>query len=399
LDERASKLRKLLRKSVRRHSEGKRVALLLSGGYDSTLLASLMAQDGVDLRCYTVEAPGLYPSEWNHALETASRLRIPIRKIVVTLQDLLKSTTIMRSFKPTPNVCLTTAHLLATSRAASEDGCDVVMLGTGSDELFGPSMKEVETIWRFYLRARLIGTTTAWSLLLGEKSKDRSELLYKGKTSPFPEACIQTLFPDLDIAGLLEDDIVELYRDLHAEAPNCQYESLTLQLELEMRSSDVLMHELDTASRAYGMPTAFPFYDRAVAELAAGTPLAFKAHREFRTDNSVMEKGIDWTGVINKYLLRHAFKDLIPDSVDKRTRMASTLPFSWWIKGDEKKLIVERIEGSPIWESLRVNREALAAFTGENRGDGTFWRTPLRFWLLYQLSIWEDGLHMESPTN
>ncbi|WP_420236942.1 asparagine synthase-related protein [Telmatobacter bradus] len=399
LEERASQLRKLIWNSVRHHADGKRVGLLLSGGFDSTLLATLMAQEGIDLRCYTVEAPELYPSEWNEALGTAIRLQIPIRKIMVTLPDMLKSTTILRSCKRTPNVCLTTANILAASRAALEDHCDIVMLGTGSDELFGPSTKEVETIWRFEHRARLIGETAAWSLLLGDQSTDRTELLYRGNMTPFTEKHIQTLFPDMDVVALLEDDIVEFYRELHAEAPDFRYESLTLQLELEMRSSDVLMHELATAAYAHGMPIAFPFYDQAIAELAAGTPLGVKAYRGFEENGSFDKKPDDWTGVINKYVLRYAFKDLIPDSVNKRPRLTNTLPFSWSMRDEDKKLIFECIEGSSIWERLGMNRKALATFTGENLCKGEFWMMPRRFLLLYQLSIWEDCPSIDFATH
>jgi asparagine synthase (glutamine-hydrolysing) len=391
LDERASHLRTLLQESVRRQSDGKRVGLLLSGGYDSTLLATLMARDGIDVMCYTVEAPGRYPSEWEHARETASRLEIPIRRVIVTLADLLESTTVIRPWKRSPNVCWVTANQLAASRAAAEDGCDVVLMGTGSDELLGPSTDEVETIWRFGSRTRSIGEAGAWSVLLGEKSKDRTDLLYKGNISAFAPDQLQMLFPDMDVADVLEEDVVTLYRELHEQAPNFPYESLTLQLELEMRSSDVIMHELTAASQAQGMPVAFPFYDRSLAEFAASIPLDFKANRSARHKKSIMEDRADWTGVTNKYLLRYAFKHLIPDSVNSRPRLAYTLPFSWWMRGEDRRLLMDCIKTASIWEKLGISREALAEFAGENLGEGNLWRAPLRFWLLYQLSIWERG--------
>ena len=195
LEDRATELRKLLLKSVRRHSSGKKVGLLLSGGYDSTLLASLMAQDGVDLQCYSVEASEFFASEWAQARNTANRLGVRIKKIMVTLPDLLQSPVRIRPLKSSPNICLTTAHLLAASQAASEDGCDIVMLGTGSDELFGPNVKELETIWQFEQRAKVVGQSAAWSILTGNKSKERTKILYKGNISPFSEEDTQTLFP------------------------------------------------------------------------------------------------------------------------------------------------------------------------------------------------------------
>lgn len=381
MDDMAAELRVLLQQSVRGHAEGKRVGLLLSGGYDSTLLATLMALDGVDLRCYSVDASGLFPSEWEHALATASRLRLPIRKITVSLSDLLAAPAVMRLLKDTPNMCLTTAHLLAASRAAAEDQCDIVMLGTGSDELLGPCRQEMETVKRFEQRANTTGAAETWATLLGDPSRERLELLYRGNIAPFSHKTIQRLFPDLDIPLLVEEDIATLYRDLHTEFPQHPYESLTLQLELELRSSDVLMHELVAAARVHGMPVAFPFYHRSIVELAAGTPLRFKMH-------SVSDE--DSANAVHKYLLRYAFRDFMPAAMDIRPRSVATLPFQWDLKSDVRQMIFQAIEQSLIWQQLGVSRSALTAILRDESAEREFWQVPRRFWLLYQLTQLED---------
>lgn len=380
LDEMAAELRVRLQQSVRRHSEGKRVGLLLSGGYDSALLATLMARDGVDLKCYSVDAPELFPSEWEHARETASRLKVSLQKITVTLDDLLKAPAAMRLFKSTPNMCLTTAYLLAASRAAADDLCDIVMLGTGSDELLGPCTQEADAVKRFRQRAGSIGTAETWSTLLGDQSPRRTEVLYRGNIAPFPEQTIQQLFPDLELASLVEEDIAGLYRDLHAEDPQLPYESLTLQLELELRSSDVLMHELAAAASVHGMPTAFPFYDRSIVELAAGMPLTFKTCTHSQDGASP---------IIHKYLLRHAFRDCMPVA-EGRPRSVATLPFQWDRKSDVKQELLQTIEDSPVWGQLGVSHAALIALVRDGGSEGEFWRVPRRFWLLYQLTQLED---------
>lgn len=377
----AAELRLLLRQSVRGHAEGKRVGLLLSGGYDSTLLATLMALDGVDLRCYSVDAPDLFPSEWEHALATASRLKLPIRKITVSLSNVLTAPATLRLFKHTPNMCLTTAHLLAASHAAAEEQCDIVMLGTGSDELFGPCWQEMETVNRFEQRANTTGAAETWATLLGGLSRERSELLYPGNIAPFPQKSVQRLFPDLDIPLLVEEDIATLYRDLHAEFPQHPYESLTLQLELELRSSDVLMHELTASARVHGMPVAFPFYDQSIVELAAGTPLRFKIHPISHEGSS---------NAVHKYLLRYAFRDLMPAAMNIRPRSVATLPFQWELKSDVKQVIFQAVEQSLIWQQLGISRAALTAILRDETSEREFWQVPRRFWLLHQLTQLED---------
>jgi asparagine synthetase B (glutamine-hydrolysing) len=396
LEERAAELRNLLLTSVRNHCAGKKVGLLLSGGYDSTLIATLLVREGIRPQCYTVEAPGRYPSEWQHSRETAERLNIPIRKVVVTLEDLLRTSAEMWKVKASPNVCWVIANQAAASVAAREDDCDILILGTGSDELFGPSEEEAQASWNFDREIRSSGEAVAWSVLLGDKCERRTALLFKGNISPFEPEQLQRLFPDLDTTALLETDIVDLYRELHREAPNLPFCSLTLQLELEMRSADVILDELTSASLLSGVPVAFPFYDHAVVELAAGTPLEHKVNQgSLRTSSS--EDVVDWQRIISKYILRYAFKEIIPDSVNKRPRLAYTLPFSWWMKGEAKKSLVDQIQQSSIWEDLKIQRDVLREFTEEDLGEGNPWRGPLRFWLLYQLAVWAERMKHQPP--
>ena len=379
LEERAAKLRELLTASVIASAAGKRVGLLLSGGYDSTLLATLVANQGISARCYTVTAPGRYPSEWEHASETAQRLHLPARQIVVTLADLLGSVAVMKRLKNTPNVCWVTANQLAAARAAVEDGCEVLLQGTGSDELFGPATGEVETVWNFQRKVASAGVKQAWSALLGERSKERSFLLHKGNISPFSAAQLQELFPGVDVTAALEDDIVEFYRELQSQHPESTYESLTLQLELEMRSSDVILQELSTASQLHGIRAAFPFYERSIVELAAGTPLAMKAHCESGVGYLPQTRTYDWANVVNKYLVRYAFREIVPEAVNRRPRLAYTLPFSWWMRGEDREALARAIETSSVWQTLGMDVKRVLQYAREDLGQGSLWEAPLRF--------------------
>ena len=94
------------------------------------------------------------------------------------------------------------------------------------------------------------------------------------------------------------------------EFPMFPYESLTLELELGLRSSDVLMHELAAAAHVHGMPVAFPFYDRGIVELAAGTTVEPQGP-SMTTRRRIILRKIRRIGLVlsPNIFLRYAFRD------------------------------------------------------------------------------------------
>ena len=113
------------------------VALALSGGVDSAVLAAVLA---AALRgrvvAYTL-APALPGySEASEAQAIAEALGIPLRRIPATEQDFVAAlpAVIRRCETPLYNLHPVSRHLLA--EAVKADGFDVLITGDGADELF-----------------------------------------------------------------------------------------------------------------------------------------------------------------------------------------------------------------------------------------------------------------------
>lgn len=387
-DEIADAIHTRLVESVRRLAQRHgRIGLLLSGGLDSTILAVLLQRAGVDLVAYLVEHEGRSgPKEWRYASHVADHLRIPLKRVVVRRQDLLSVSDALRRARPQPHACwVSVNHHLAAQRAF-EDRRDALVTGIGSDEIFGGYHKIGRYAHRFSRDIARGRTPDPWSILLGERCPARTRLLYIGQACPFTAQFLARLFPDIDVRSALEDDVVQLFRELTASGERPDITALMLELEMELRTSDVLVEELRCASALAEIRTEFPFLDPGLIGAAANIPVTLK-YRLDRGDLRYPPR----THATDKYILRRAFEELVPAFVLSRPRMTYTLPFAAWLR-DERILRVVRdtTNRSSLWRTLGARRELVAEALNA-RLDGDPWGAPFRVWMLYQLAAWWES--------
>jgi len=122
----------LLEKSCR-PMRGKKVALALSGGIDSAVLAALLRDEVV---AYTLTTHFPNYCEEGEAVRMARHLGIEIRRVNATEEDFIRALpdAIRICESPLYNLHPVGRYLLA--RAARADGFDTLVTGDGADELF-----------------------------------------------------------------------------------------------------------------------------------------------------------------------------------------------------------------------------------------------------------------------
>ncbi len=110
-----------------------RVALALSGGVDSAVLAALLATRAT-LYTLVPDLPGY--GEEAEASAVAARLGLPLRRVRVEAGDYVSSLPAVIAAAETPlyNLHPVSRYLLA--RAVRADGFDVLVTGDGADEVF-----------------------------------------------------------------------------------------------------------------------------------------------------------------------------------------------------------------------------------------------------------------------
>ncbi|HET9532821.1 MAG TPA: asparagine synthase (glutamine-hydrolyzing) [Blastocatellia bacterium] len=130
-----------------------------------------------------------------------------------------------------------------------------------------------------------------------------------------------------------------------------------------------LLVKVDITSMSNSLEARSPFLDHEVMEFAARLPVRYKLR-----------------GGQSKYLLKRAFKDLLPTENVKRRKMGFGVPVGQWFRGPlrpllEDALLAERAEKRGYFQPEQVRR--LVADHLERRADHSF-----SLWSLLMLELW-----------
>jgi asparagine synthase (glutamine-hydrolysing) len=317
------------------------VGVLLSGGIDSSAVAAMMTRAStqpVPSFCVAFDDPSF--DESSHARLVARHLgtehhEFPLSadtalatlpEIVAGLDEPLGDSSII------PTYCL--------SRFTKEH-VKVALGGDGGDELFGGySTLQAHRLANYYQRLApgwLRDLVEPWVLEKLPVSFDNLSLDFKMRRflrdyrlSPVerhhrwlgsftPEEKAGLLGP---LAGDIRQEVADLVADhahrAHTRDPLNQVLYCDLKLYLE---GDILV-KVDRASMANSLEVRVPLLNRLLVEYAAQLPHSLKLR-----------------GLTTKFLLRHALKGILPDSILKRGKKGFNAPVAKWFAGPLKPLL------------------------------------------------------------
>jgi asparagine synthase (glutamine-hydrolysing) len=146
----SEKLLTLLQRSVEeRLSDLKQCAVAFSGGLDSSIIAFLAKNFGVDV--YLIHVSLENQVETEHAEKVADELRLPIHSYVYTEQDV--HTTVAKVLqlieKPDPVQTSIGIPIYWAAERARQMGFEAMLAGQGADELFAGYRRYVDDYIRF----------------------------------------------------------------------------------------------------------------------------------------------------------------------------------------------------------------------------------------------------------
>ncbi len=328
-DERAQKLREVLADSVRHHMVSDvPVGSFLSGGIDSSAIASLMAAErkGEPIQTFTVGFEGL--SEGEEARPTAEAIGSKHTEITVSADEYFASLrkAVWHFDEPVADPSAIGLYFLAQEAVKH---VKVVLSGEGADELFGGYNIYLEP----YARARI-----AWvpkSILRVKLALLRA--IPGARGVHYIERALQTLeeryignasiFTANEITKLWKGDMPKL-PSLHALYQTAQTngwsEPTTMQfVDINTWLIGDILAKADKMTMAHSLELRVPFLDIAVANFARTLPDNLK----FRPK---------WIGGTTKYLFRKAMESVIPEATRHRRKLGFPTPIRRWLKGRQE---------------------------------------------------------------
>ncbi|MEK7147708.1 MAG: asparagine synthase (glutamine-hydrolyzing), partial [Patescibacteria group bacterium] len=289
------------------------VSSFLSGGIDSSIIVTLMsssakatAGQSKKIKTFTVTFGDV--SEGVEAKETSEPLGTDHTEITVGPQEYFEALpkAIWHFDEPVADPSAIGLYFLAKEARKS---VTVVLSGEGADELFGGYNIYLEpfarrwlawvphTILKFLASLPLRGSNYA------ERALSKLEDWYIGNASVFKPNEVKNLW--LDKMSKTVFDIKSLYEKAEGLSDSVKMQYVDINTWLV---GDILA-KADKMTMAHSLELRVPFLDIEVAKLAQTLPDKFK-----------------WRGRVTKYLLREAFKSILPESTRKRKKLGFPTP-------------------------------------------------------------------------
>jgi asparagine synthase (glutamine-hydrolysing) len=370
--EAADRTRRVVEDSVAHHMIADvPVGAFLSGGVDSSIITTLMQKIRGDKKIKTFTVGFNTLSEGAEAKETSSFLGTDHTEIVVGPDEYFDalSKAVYHFDEPVGDPSAIGIYFLAREARKS---VKVVLSGEGSDELFGGyniylapfDYKKIAFIpkavlkmlvalpfgfyGKNYLR-RAAGKLEDW--YIGQKYFSgsmfgRGEIAKLWKAGPEK---FMSLSPLYKRAKGLSDSSTMQYVDIHT-----------------WLVGDILA-KADKMTMAHSLELRVPFLDIEVEKLATSLPDRFK-----------------WRGGVTKYLLREAFKSVVPESTRNRRKLGFPTPVKDWFTAERGEIYETILENEYIKTHMdtayiqRIISDHVAKKADNSR----------KIYLLLMLSLW-----------
>ncbi|WP_342432693.1 asparagine synthase (glutamine-hydrolyzing) [Neobacillus sp. FSL H8-0543] len=300
------------------------VGSFLSGGIDSTIIASIAKDFHPAIKTFSVGFQRNGFSEIDVAKESAAKLGVENISYVITPEEYMEELPKIIWHMDDPLADPACVPLYFVAREAKRH-VKVVLSGEGADELFGGYniYREPHSLRIFNKIPRVIKTFLRWAArMLPEGMKGKSfiergvtpiEKRYIGNAKMFSEKEKRKLLVNYR-EGINFTDITKL---LYQESLgyNAVEQMQYIDIHTWLRG-DILL-KADKMTMAHSLELRVPFLDKAVFDVASKIPARLKT-----------------TSGTTKYILRKAFEGIVPDHVLSRKKLGFPVPIRHWLKDE-----------------------------------------------------------------
>jgi len=354
------------------------VGVFLSGGIDSTAVASIASRFGGEVATFSLgfELPSF--DERPEAEAVARELGTRHRSLTITPDLFLSGARELAALmdEPLADPALVPTFLLARFARAE---VKAALVGEGSDELFAgyPTYVAASLAARYRrlpggLRAMLArlapalgapsGNTTIRYLLrrflesadLPPAARHAEWMGYVG-----PRLLEQMVVPDGPLVAPPQPELPEARDEIDA----------ILGMDLACYLPECLLTKVDRATMAASLEGRAPFLDHRLVEFACRLPAQFKMR-----------------GLATKRVLRHAMRDIVPPAVRRRVKRGLTVPLASWLAGPLRSFVQDTLERL---DPHVFQRSAVGGLLAEHVARRRDNRREL--WTLVMLQCWHEA--------
>ena len=332
------------------------VGIFLSGGIDSSIVASAVAErHRHPVKSYAIHFGPNYTHELDFARAVADRCKTEHHEIQIIPKHFLKRLRQMVWHLDDPIGDPVTLPNFELSRIVAND-VRWVFNGEGGDPCFGGPKNTPMLLQHWYGGV--------------QRESNFREVQYLASYRRAYDELEWLLTPDWKARIDHEQDLVGVIKPFFdAQTPKGFLEKL-LAINIRLKGAHLILPKVDRMTGAWGITPLSPLFDERMLELA------FRMPGRMKLDNG-----------IEKVVLKRAFADRLPPEIIARPKSGMRVPVHFWFKGELKRyarkiLSPRSIKKAGIFDPQRV-KQLLDYNIAEGRG-----RYGLRLWMLITFEIW-----------
>ncbi|MQY28011.1 asparagine synthetase B family protein [Nocardia aurantia] len=349
-------LRELLEDATaRRLPAGEPVGVLLSGGIDSSLVTALTAKlHDQPVRTYSISFGDTMPNELAYSGLVAAHCHTRHRVLTVSGEAVAARLAETMGLLDCPVGDPLTVPNLMLAEAVAADGAAVVLNGEGGDPVFGGPKN--------------------LPMLIFELSRDdpdpraraRAYLdSYRKCHADLPILLSPEVRAALADAPPLTDVFTPYLRQGHMRGLLNQL----LHANLRTKGAHHILSKVERITTAAGVQGRSPLFDRAVIDYAFRIPQRYKL-----------------AGTSEKWILKQAVRDLLPDTIVDRPKSGMRVPVQQWLAGPLRELGHDLLLGRSARARGLFREDTIRAWL-EGRG-ALLPRQGGKLWLVLSLELW-----------
>lgn len=378
----------ILNDSVKHHMiSNVEVGTFLSGGIDSTIIASLASKINPKIKSFSVgfEVDGY--NELKVAKKTADALNIENIQIRVNQEDYIKALPQVMYNLDDPLADPSCVGIYFLSEEARKH-VTVVLSGEGADEFFAGYniYKEYDSVKPFLSLSD--NMNHALNKIFKKLPNVRGKNYLLRATTPLEKRYIGNakIFENNEVKEIIHDfdknnTYDKLLKPLYDDCKKKNYDYVTTMQDIDINTwleGDILLKG-DKMSMASSIELRVPFLDKEVFEVA----------KNLRLDQKISNKN-------TKVLLREAFKDIVPSHMVEKKKLGFPTPIRVWLKSDLGKYVRNVINTSKTDDI--INKEYAINLLDEHiRGSKDNSR---KVWTIFAFCLWHqifvEGISIDS---
>ncbi|MGL5751630.1 MAG: asparagine synthetase B family protein, partial [Paraclostridium sp.] len=328
----------VLKDSVKHHMVSNvEVGTFLSGGIDSTIIATLASSINPKIKSFSVGFDIEGYNELEVAKKTADALGVENIAINIRQSEYIKALpeVIYKLDDPLADPSCVGIHFLSKE---ARKHVKVVLSGEGADELFGGYniYKEYYSVKPFLGLSNNFNKAINSMFKLMPKIKGKNYLLrattpienrYIGNAKIFEDKEVKDILHVFNEKNRYKDAVSHLYKD--CKIKNYDYVTTMQNIDINTWLEGDILLKGDKMSMGSSIELRVPFLDKEVFEVAK---------------NLTLEQKISKSNT--KVLLRKAFKDIIPPHMVEKKKLGFPTPIRVWLKSDLGEFVRKTINES-----------------------------------------------------